>query len=172
MGREKFNAVILKRIVRSADHHASRSAQRTRQVGNGRCWHWPQQAHIHTRSRKPRLQSRLEHVSGNTCIFSNQYPTASFLPQHHARGPAKFQHELRCHRPLPHRTSYAIGPKYLHIHSPYTATAARILTDITPAATNSTQPKKSPKQKNRLIKRRFIWAAPPRRGGDQHSYSV
>ncbi len=38
---EEFNPIVIEWVVRSGDNNPGLSTESTRQISNGRCWHWP-----------------------------------------------------------------------------------------------------------------------------------
>ncbi len=69
--REKFDPVVIVRVVRSGDNDPGFRTESTRQISNGRCWHWASERGRKTRGSQARFQRRFQHIAGNTRIFTD-----------------------------------------------------------------------------------------------------
>ena len=106
---EKFNPIVIVRIVRSTDDNPGSCPNRPGQMGNRRRWQWPSQGRIHAGCNKTCLQQRLEEVPGNTSIFPQYHLSA--LSQHlqsSARCPSYLENILGTDRAVANPASYTI----------------------------------------------------------------
>ena len=114
---EKLDAVVGKRVVAGADHHAQRGALRTREVGHSRRGNRPQQHHIDARRIETRFQGTFEHVTGNAGVFADQHDGVCLLGlQHAADSMRQTQNEIGCDGALTHCAANAVGAEILACH--------------------------------------------------------
>ena len=100
--REKFDAVIVERIVRGGNNDAGLQAQRPRQIRHGGRRHGSDQANIDARCRKTRFQRRFQHIAGNPRILADQYgrplTIGGLFTQNVAGGVPQAHHKIRGNR--------------------------------------------------------------------------
>ena len=118
---KELDAVILIGIVRSADDNTRRQSQCTRQIRDPRRRHRTHQQYIDTGRRQPRLQRRLQHITGNAGVLADQHrwPAAArgLARQHLAGGIAQTHHKIRGNRRFAHRAAHAVGAEIFTRHS-------------------------------------------------------
>ncbi|MNL33878.1 hypothetical protein D3C87_1558120 [compost metagenome] len=113
---EKLDAVIVVRIVRSADHDACFGMEGARQIGDGRCRHRAQEHHIGTRRRQSGLECRFEHVAGDPGVLAHQHFAGAHFAERHTRSPTELEHEIRRDRVFADATTNAVGTKVFFSH--------------------------------------------------------
>ena len=117
LGAEEFNAIIRKRVVAGANHHAQRSTLRPRQIRHTRSRQRPQQHDIHARRVKTAFQRTFQHIARNARIFADQHRRTRFrLLQHTPHRVRQTQHKIRRNGILPYRSANAIGSKVFSGH--------------------------------------------------------
>src|SRR5690606_8708676 len=98
---EELEAVVFIIVVGGADDNACGRMEGSCEVSYGRGWHGAEQLDVHTRSGKAGFQGRLEHVSRDAGIFTNQHPAPE--PGKYLAGrPAQFKSEIGSNRELSH----------------------------------------------------------------------
>src|SRR3569623_1339028 len=109
--REKFDAIIVVRIVRGANDDAGLAMQGAGEAGDGRRRHGTEQADVDARRRQPGLQRRFEHVARDAGVLADEDLAGSTLGagQYAAGSPTELQHELGIDRRLAHFAAYAVG---------------------------------------------------------------
>ncbi|CNT63955.1 Uncharacterised protein [Salmonella enterica subsp. enterica serovar Bovismorbificans] len=113
--REEFNAVIIERVMRSRDNDTRLRAESPRQIGDGWRWHRPGKRGRQSRSGKARLQRGLQHIAGNTRIFTDNDFTRTMTRQHFSGSPTQFKHEIRCNGGIAYTSANPIGTEIFTI---------------------------------------------------------
>ena len=109
---EKLDAVIVKRVVAGANHHAQRRPLGACEVGNSRRWHGAEQEHVHPSRVKPRQQCAFKHIARNAGVFTNQHRRALVvLREHAAYRIGQPQYKIGRKGRLPYRATNAVGSK-------------------------------------------------------------
>ena len=123
IGGEKLDAVVVVRIVRRADHHARREAQRTCEIRDARGRYRPGQHHVDARRRETRLQCRFQHVTRHARVLADQHrrTVAALRPavrtcQHLAGGVAQPQDEVGRDRRIADLAANTIGSEISTCH--------------------------------------------------------
>ena len=116
VGGEELDAVVVIGVVGCTDDDAGFGTEGASQVGNRRGGHGSHQYGFETGGGEPRLQCRLQHVTGDTGILADQHLLGPFLGEHLAGGPAEFHDEIRGDRVFTHLAAHAVGAEVLSGH--------------------------------------------------------
>src|SRR5579864_1483269 len=125
--REEFDAVVVERIMRRADHDAGGQPQRARQVGDRGRGQRTAQVDVDTGGGQPRLERRFEQVPGNARVLADQYrrtlaARAIGFRERAARRPAELQDQLRRDRRFADAAAHAVRaeiaawPRWVVLH--------------------------------------------------------
>ncbi len=154
--REELDAVVLVRIVRSADHDAGARAQAARQIRDGRRRHRAEQAHVRAGGDEARFERGFEHVAGHARVLADDDGRLAVRRgQHGAGGAAELEHELRGDRPFADAAADAVGSEIFalaHVDRPSHARVLACQTDR--AGARAVRPAPSKKQTPREAGRR------------------
>ena len=71
IGAEQFDAVVVVRIMRRADHDADLGAKGTREISNRRCGHRADEQDIDARRGEAGFQCRFKEIPGQPRVFSD-----------------------------------------------------------------------------------------------------
>ncbi len=113
---EELDAVVIMRVVRSTDHDAGFSLERTRQISDGRRRHRAEQHHIGTRRGQARFECRFKHITGDPRVLADKHLASTHLAESHAGRPAELEHEVRRDRVFTNATANAVGTKIFLAH--------------------------------------------------------
>ena len=117
---EKFDAVVIVRIVRSRDHHARVETQRAREVGHARRRQRTAKNHIATCGGETGFERGFEHVAGDAGVLADQHLGPMRIGarpcEHAARGSAQMQHEIGRDRRMADLAAYTIGTEVFARH--------------------------------------------------------
>src|SRR5438105_5985300 len=119
--RKKLDAVVVERIMRSADHDARGEAQRARQIGDSRGGQRAAQIDIDARGGESGLERSLEQIAGDSRVLADQYAGPLAAPRAVRRGqrtsgrPAELQDDLGGDRRLAHATANAVGTEIVSL---------------------------------------------------------
>ena len=117
VGAEKFDAVIRKRVVAGADHHAQRSALGPRQKRHAGRGQGAEQDHIDTGRIEAAFHGALQHVAADARVFSDQHrgPLLAAL-EHAAYRVGQTQNKVRRDRRNTYGAADAVGSKIVSAH--------------------------------------------------------
>ena len=100
---------------------AGRLAERPRQVGDRGCRHRADEASADAPGGEPRLQGRLEHVTGDPRVLADDHAAASAPPdvprKDAATGPAEFQHLVGGDRRFADESADTVGAEVAWFHA-------------------------------------------------------
>jgi len=115
---EKFDAVVLHRIMRCGDHDAGVRTHDTRQIGDARRRHHAEPDDVGADRQKSRRQGGFQHIAGYSRILSDQHrrPTG-FSRQHITAAAADLERQLRRQFPVRHSANAVSAKIFSHHHS-------------------------------------------------------
>ena len=118
VGAEELDAVIGKRVVAGADHHAQCGTLRPRQKRHARRGQGAEQHHINTGGIEAALHGAFQHVAADARVFANQNGGSLFAAlEHAAHRMGQAQDKVRRNRCNTHGAANAVGSKVLSAHS-------------------------------------------------------